>query len=305
MKLHLLHMLFAILALPCHARIELSDILKWGLARRAELPVEGYRMICTTNYTASYAWFLNGSMSSTDEGNPTVLSCTDVLIPGMPKELVMDGMAGLYPIPDLGWFVGPFTVEWDMTTYSGFGVLVNTTDPWNGPSCWAESFTPGAGGYYCGSGFGLYFYSGGFTLSRTDYPDIVTVTTNYVATGGGAVLRDTVNPDKFARLENGVFKVYEIVRTPAHWEFQGVPCFPLTNPLTPFSGPLAGYTWTTDTVGDPPYQYYSLSDEFSMRKFASGPISGVTGSLDFHRDEEPYDIVPMLYVGPSVTTNSL
>ena len=210
MKQTLLFAILALTALACHARIELSDVLKWGLARRAELPAEGYRMVCTTNVTPSYAWFLTGYMSSTDEGNPTVLNITDALIPGMPKELVLDGMAGLYPIPDTGWCVGPFTVEWDMTVYTGFGVLANTTDPWNGPSCWAEGFTPGANNYYCGSGFGYHYYAGMFSLTRTDYPDIVTVTTNYFATGGGAVLRDYLNPHKFGRLEDGTLRFYEV-----------------------------------------------------------------------------------------------
>ena len=305
MKLSLYLSLFTAAALACLAGLDYSDIVRWGLARRADLPAEGYRMICTTNYTPSFAWFLNGSLSSTDEGNPTVLNCSNVLIPGVPKDLAMDGMNNLYPIPDLGWFVGPFTVEWDMTVYTGFGVLANTTEPWNGVSCWSEGFTPAAASYTCGSAFGPYYYAGSFTLTRTDYPDIVTVTTNYVATGGGAVLRDHTNPDKFARLENGVFTVYEVVRTPAHWEFQGVACLPLTRPLTAFNGELAGYTWATETSGEPPYEFYALYDENSFRKFASGPLSGATDTLDFIRDEEPYDTVPMIYVGPSVTTNSL
>jgi len=175
----------------------------------------------------------------------------------------------------------------------------------SGPTCWSEGYMNGQTIYTCSYGLGPYYAWGSFTLTRTDNPDIVTVTTNYVATGGGAVLRDHTNPDKFARLENGVFTVYEVVRTPAHWEFQGVACLPLTRPLTAFNGELAGYTWSTETSGEPPYQFYALYDESSMRKFASGPISGATDSLDFFRDEEPYDIVPMIYVGPSVSTNSL
>jgi len=309
MKLSLYVSFFTAAALACLAGLDYSDIARWGLVRRADvaalLPAEGYRMVCTTNVAPSFAWFLNGSMSSADEGNPTVLECVDVQIPGMPKELVLDGTAGLYPIPELGWYVGPFSVEWDMNVYSGFGVLSSTTDPWNGVSCWSEGFTPGADTYTCGTGFGSGYYSGYFALTRTDYPDIVTVTTNYIAVGNGAVLRDYTNPDKFARLEDGVFKAYEVVRTPAHWEFQGEPCFPLTNPLTPFSGSLAGYTWSTETSGEPPYLFYALYDEYAVRVFASGPIDGATLSLDFLRDAEPYDTVTMLYVGASVTTNSL
>ena len=42
-----------------------------------------------------------------------------------------------------------------------------------------------------------------------------------------------------------------------------------------------------------------------MRKFATEAFTGVTTSLNFYPDFEPYDVVPMIYVGPSVTTNSL
>ena len=303
MKRNCIAFFLAAFALACLAGIDYSDIVRWGLVRRADvaalLPAESYRMVCTTNVTPSYAWHLNGSMSSTDEGNPTVLDCQNVLIPEMPKELVLSGTEGLYPIPETGWYVGPFWIEWDMTEYSGFGVLANTSDPWNGVSCWSEGFTPAAATYTCGTGFGSLFYNGYFTLTRTDYPDIVTVTTNYVAEGGGAVLRDYTNPDKFARLEDGVFTAYEVVRTPAHWEFQGTACLPLTNPLTAFDGILAGYTWVTQS------DYYELYDEYSMRQFVSDVFSGVTNTLYFTPDYEPFDPVPLIYVGPSVSTNSL
>lgn len=300
MKQSLLFTALVLTAIAGHARIELSDILKWGLARKSDQPAEGYRMICTTNSVTTWVWTLNGYMSSTDEGNPTVLSCDNQVLDGMPMNLVQDGMSGLYPIGETGFYVGPFLYD----IYGGFGVVSSNTDPLGGPSCWSEGYTPGQTSYSCSYGLGPFFYWGNFTLTRTD-TITTTVTTNFVAVGSGAVIRDYSNPDKFARLENGVFKVYEVVRTPAHWEFQGQSCFGLSNPLTPFSGNLAGYTWSTETAGDPPYLHYALYDEVSMRKFASGPISGVTGSLDFFRDEEPYDVVPMIYVGPSVTTNSL
>ena len=300
MKQTLLFTALVLAALAGSARIELSDILKWGLARKSDQPAEGYRMICTTNVVTTWVWTLNGYMSSTDEGNPTVLSCDNQVLEGMPMELVQDGMSGLYPIGETGYYVGPFLYD----IYGGFGVVSGNTDPLSGPSCWSEGYGQGSSSYSCSYGLGPYFYWGNFTLSRADTVT-TTVTTNYVAVGSGAMLRDATNPDKFARLENGVFKVYEVVRTPAHWEFQGQPCFGLSNPLTPFSGPLAGYTWATETAGDPPYLYYALYDEGNMRKFASGPFSGVTGSLDFFRDEEPYDVVPMIYLSASVVTNAL
>jgi len=300
MKRNLLALTLAAAALACLAGLDYSDIVKWGLVRRTDPPAEGYRMVCTTNVVTTWVWTLNGYMSSTDEGNPTVLSCDNQVLEGMPMELVQDGMSGLYPIGETGYFVGPFLYD----IYGGFGVVSANTDPLSGPSCWSEGYTPGQTSYSCSYGLGPYFYWGNFTLTRAD-TITTTVTTNYVALGGGAVLRDATNPDKFARLENGVFKVYEVVRTPAHWEFQGQPCFGLSNPLTPFSGNLAGYTWATETAGEPPYLYYALYDEVSTRKFASGPISGVTVSLDLFRDEDPYDVVPMIYRSASVVTNSL
>jgi hypothetical protein len=299
-KLLLLLLLTALFVWAALADVTFGDIVKWGLVRRSDLPVEGYRMVCTTNVVTTWVWTLNGYMSSTDEGNPTVLTCDNQVLEDMPMDLVQDGMSGLYPISDTGYYVGPFLYD----IYGGFGVVCGNTDPLGGPSCWSEGYTPGQTSYSCSYGLGPYFYWGNFTLTRADTVT-TTVTTNFAAVGGGAVLRDTTNPDKFARLENGVFKIYEVVRTPAHWEFQGQSCFGLSNPLTQFSGNLAGYTWSTETAGDPPYLHYALYDDVSMRKFASGPISGVTGSLDFFRDEEPYDVVPMTYVGPSVTTNSL
>ena len=300
MKLSLYVSFFTAAALACLAGLDYSDIVRWGLARRADLPAEGYRMICTTTVLTSWVWTLNGYMNSTDEGNPTVLSCDNLALEGLPMTLVQDGMSGLYPIGETGYYVGPFVYD----NYGGFGVMSGNTDPFSGPTCWSEGYMNGQPIYTCSYGLGPYCAWGSFTLTRTDTVT-TTVTTNYVATGGGALLRDHTNPDKFARLENGVFTVYEVVRTPAHWEFQGVACLPLTRPLTAFNGELAGYTWATETSGEPPYEFYALYDESSFRKFASEPISGATDTLDFIRDEEPYDTVPMIYVGPSVSTNSL
>jgi hypothetical protein len=306
MKRNLLAITLTSVALACLAGLDYSDIVKWGLLRRSDvaalLPDEGYRMLVVTNYTPSFAWTLDGYFEF-DAGNetyPTAISVSNLQIPGLPKTLVMDGMNGMVPVPEHGYIVGAFD---NGEGTSGVGVL-------NGDSQF------GSAGFYStqgvdGSGFNFTqgvanFYWGAMTLTRTDYPDIVTVTTNYFATGGGAVLRDSRNPRKSVRLVDGALLLLEEI--PAHWVFQGVPCFGLSNPLTSFSGSLAGYAWATETAGDPPYLYYALYDVGDVggtRRFASDAFSGVTASLSFYPDFEPYEVAPMMYVGPSVTTNSL
>lgn len=299
MKRNLLAITLTAVALACLAGLDYSDIVKWGLVRRSDLPAEGYRMEVVTNRTPSYAWTLNGYFEF-DAGNetyPTALSVSNLEIPGLPKTLFMDGMNGMVPVPEQGYIVGAFD---NGEGTSGVGVL-NSEDHFGSAGFYSTDSVDGAG-FNFSQGVANYYW-GGMTLTRADYPDIVTVTTNYYATGGGAVLRDSRNPRKSVRLVDGALLLLEEI--PAHWEFQGQPCFGLSNPLMPFSGNLAGYTWATETAGDPPYLYYALYDENSMRKFATEAFTGVTTSLNFYPDFEPYDVVPMIYVGPSVTTNSL
>ena len=303
MKRNLLALALAAAALACLAGLDYSDIVKWGLVRRADvaalLPSEGYRMEIVTNRTPSYVWTLNGyfDIDPGDETFPTALNVSNLEVPGLPKTLVMDGMNGMVPVPEHGYIVGAFD-NGDGT--SGVGVL-NSEDPF-GSAGYYSTESVGGSGFTFSQGVANYYW-GGMTLSRTDYPDIITLTTNYFATGGGAVLRDSRNPRKSVRLVDGALLLLEEI--PAHWEFQGQPCFGLSKPLTPFSGNLAGYTWATETAGEPPYLYYALYDEGYIRKFASDAFTGVTTSLGFYPDFEPYDVVPMIYVGPSVTTNSL
>lgn len=304
MKRNLLALALAAAALACLAGLDYSDIVKWGLLRRADvaalLPSEGYRMEIVTNRTPSYVWTLNGyfDIDPGDETFPTALSVSNLEIPGLPKTLVMDGMSGMVPVPEHGYIVGAFD---NGEGTSGVGVL-NSEDPFGSAGFYSTESVEGSG-FTFSQGVANYYW-GGMTLSRTDYPDIITLTTNYYATGGNAVLRDSRNPRKSVRLVDGALLLLEEI--PAHWEFQGQPCFGLSNPLTPFSGNLAGYTWATETAGDPPYLYYALYEyEGSSRKFATDAFTGVTTSLNFYPDFEPYDVVPMIYVGPSVTTNSL
>ncbi len=198
-------------ALSAAADVSVRDIWRWGLLRRSELPAEGYRMVVTTNVTESFTWTLNGSMSSTDEGNPTVLTCDNVQIPDLPKLLAYDGLNNVAYIPESGgWYVGLFSCVWGETAYTGFGVLGNNYEPWTAVSCWAEGSGAGGNFYEAFNGFGPGYYYGGFSLTRSDNPDIVTMTTNFIAVGGGAVLRDYVNPNKFGRLEDGVLRFYEV-----------------------------------------------------------------------------------------------
>jgi hypothetical protein len=297
-KLLVLLLFIALFVWAALADVTFGDIARWGLVRRADLPAEGYRMVCVTNYTASFMWFVSGSFDIDVEGTPQVaIDFGTTAVPGLPKTLVMDGVAGLVAIGETGYSAGAFT---DNEWYSGVGVL-QTSDPFGSAGCYSQE-NVGGSSFTCNSGIANYYY-GNVTLYRTDYPDIVTVTTNYCATGGGAVLRDSRNPRKSVRLVDGALLLLEEI--PAHWVFQGEPCFGLSNPLTAFNGPLAGYTWATETAGDPPYLYYALYDEWSARQFVSDAFGGVTTSLNFTSDVEPYDIVPMTYVGPSVTTNSL
>lgn len=299
MKRNLLVLTLAAAALACLAGLDYSDIVKWGLVRRSDLPAEGYRMVCTTNHTASFMWFVSGYFDIDVEGTPQVaIDFGTTAVPGLPKTLVMDGVAGLVAIGETGYSAGAFT---DDNWYTGVGVL-NTSDPFGSAGCYSQA-DAGGSSFSCSYGIANYYY-GSVSLYRTDYPDIVTVTTNYYATGGGAVLRDSRNPQKSVRLVDGALLLLEEI--PAHWEFQGQPCFGLSNPLTPFNGNLAGYTWATETAGEPPYLYYALyEEEGSTRKFATDAFTGVMTSLNFYPDFEPYDVVPMIYVGPSVTTNSL
>lgn len=300
------HLLFAILALPFLsglAGIEYSDIVRWGLVRRADLsallPADGYRMVCTTNESTSWVWTLNGSMTSTDEGNPTVLTCDNQVLEGMPMNLVQDGLSGLFPIGTTGYSVGPFLYD----IYGGFGVVHGSSDPLSGPSCWSEGYTAGQTVYSCSSALSPNFFGGGFTLTRADTVTI-TATTNFVAVGGGAVLRDLVNPRKFARLENGVFKVYEIVEIPSHWEFGGVDCPELTFPLTAYSGSAAGYTWST--MGES-FFYSNIYDGETIMWCTSSSVNAndpsVTNVL-FTGQSGNADRW-LIYVAPSFVTNSL
>lgn len=298
-KLLLLLLFIALFVWAALADVTFGDIVKWGLVRRSDLPADGYRMVCTTNHTASFMWFVSGYFDIDVEGAPQVaIDFGTTAVPGLPKTLVMDGIAGLVAIGETGYSAGAFT---DNSWYTGVGV-VNTSDPFGSAGCFSQADVGGSS-FSCSYGIANYYY-GSVSLTRTDYPDIVTVTTNYYATGGGVVLRDSRNPRKSVRLVDGALLLLEEI--PAHWEFQGQPCFGLSNPLTPFSGNLAGYTWATETAGDPPYLYYALYEyEGSTRKFATDAFTGVTTSLNFYPDFEPYDVVPMIYVGPSVTTNSL
>lgn len=304
MKRNLLAFSLTAATLACLAGIEYSDIVKWGLVRRSDipalLPTDGYRMTVTTNYTHSFSWILDGYMDADlgEDQYQTVLSVSNLVIPGLPWTLVMDGMNNMVPVSESGYIVGAFD---NGDGRSGVGVL-NGNDPFGSAGCYSDQDL-------AGTSFNLTlqtianYYWGALTLHRQDNPDIATVTTNYTAVGNNAVLRDFSNPRKSVRLVNGSLLLLEEI--PPHWVFQGAACFPLTNPLTPFSGSLAGYNWATESAGEPPYLYYALYDEGSTRHFASDAFSGVTNSLLFYPDFEPYEPVPMTYVGPSVTTNSL
>lgn len=298
MKQPLLFTALVLAALAGYARIELSDILKWGLARRAELPSEGYRMICTTNRTPSYAWVLNGAFDVDNGGMySTAFSASNLVIPGLPKTLVMDGMNGMVPVPDTGYMVGAFS---DGMGMSGVGLL-DGMSPFSSAGCYTPDYSTGSSFTLSYYGIGNYYY-GYVTLTRTDYPDIVTVTTNYVATGGGAVLRDYLNPRKFARLENGVFKIYEIVDVPSHWEFGGVDCPELTFPITAFSGTAAGYTWST--MGDSMFQMYIYQDMNLLWLTDTLTPDPAIRSVHFTGQNGTPDR-SLIYVSPSVVTNSL
>lgn len=300
---HLLLAILALSALACLAGLDYADILKWGLVRRQDiaalLPAEGYRAEIITNRTPSYAWVLNGYIDADlGEGPTTILSVSGLTVPGLPKTLVMDGMSGMVPVPEHGYIVGAFD---NGEGFSGVGVL-NSEDPFGSTGIYSDG-NVGGSSFDFSQGVGN-FYWGSMTLTRADYPDIITLTTNHHATGGGAVLRDSRDPRKSVRLIDGALLLLEEI--PPRWEFQGVACPGLSNPLTPFNGDLAGYTWATETAGDPPHLYYALYDAYGTRFYASGPFSGATGSLDFYPDFEPYDAVsPLIYVGPSVTTNAL
>lgn len=306
MKRNLLAITLTAVALACLAGLDYSDIVKWGLVRRSDvaalLPAEGYRAEIITNRTPSYVWRLSGYIDAVGDPDPyTVLSVTDVEIAGLAKNPAINGMSALIDIGnETGFYVGGF----EFAESAGVGVFSDLSDPLNnGYGAWTGGGGNGDNPIVMNTAFNGNTYYCQMTLVRTDNPDIVTVTTNYYATGGGAVLRDSRNPRKTVRLVDGALLLLEEI--PAHWVFQGVPCFALSNPLTSFSGNLAGYTWATETAGDPPYLYYALYDENSMRKFATDSFTGVTASLSFYPDFEPYEVVQMIYVGPSVTTNSL
>ena len=303
MKRNLIALSLAAAALACLAGLDYSDIVKWGLVRRSDLaaamPAEGYRMVVVTNYTPSFAWTLNGyfNLDAGDETYPTAIDVSNLVIPGLPRTLAMNGMSCMVPVPGYGYIVGAFD---NGEGFSGVGVL-NGDNQFGSAGFYSTQGVDGSG-FTFSQGVANYYW-GAMTLTRTDYPDIVTMTTNYYATGGGAVLRDSRNPRKSVRLVDGALLLLEEI--PPHWVFQGVACFPLTNPLTPFSGSLAGYNWVTESAGDPSYLLYGLYDEGGTRHFATDAFSGVTNSLNFYPDFEPYDVVPLIYVGPSVTTNSL
>lgn len=293
----------ALSTLACLAGLDYADILKWGLVRRSDiaalLPAEGYRAEIVTNRAPSYVWTLDGYIDADlGEGPTTILSVSGLPVPGLPKTLVMDGMSGMVPVPEHGYIVGAFD---NGEGLSGVGLL-NADDPFGSTGIYSDE-NPDAASFSLSQGVGN-FYWGSVTLTRTDHPDIITLTTNHHATGGGAVLRDSRDPRKSVRLIDGALLLLEEI--PPRWEFQGVACPALSNPLAPFNGDLAGYVWATETAGDPPYLYYALYDANGTRLYASAPFGHVTDALTFYPDFEPYDAVtPLIYVGPSVTTNSL
>ena len=299
MKRNLLAITLTAVSLVCLAGLDYSDIVKWGLVRRSDLPAEGYRMVCTTNHTASFMWFVSGSFDIDVEGTPQVaIDFGTTAVPGLPKTLVMDGVAGLVAIGETGYSAGAFT---DGNYFTGVGV-VNTMNPFGAAGCYSGADVSGSS-FSCYYGIANYYY-GYVSLYRTDYPDIVTVTTNFVAYGAGVVMRDLTNPRKFARLENGVFKVYEVADVPRHWEFGGVDCPELTFPLSVYNGTAAGYTWMS-TDGDM-FNYTVYDGEtllWSTGTSLTPNDATVTSVLLFGQNANSDR--SLIYVAPSVVTNSL
>jgi len=169
MKRYLIALSLAAAALACLAGLDYSDIVKWGLVRRSDLPAEGYRMVCTTNHTASFMWFVSGYFDIDVEGTPQVaIDFGTTAVPGLPKTLVMDGVAGLVAIGETGYSAGAFT---DNSWYTGVGV-VNTSDPFGSAGCFSQADVGGSS-FSCSYGIANYYY-GSVSLTRTDYPDIVT-----------------------------------------------------------------------------------------------------------------------------------
>ena len=278
MKRNLLAISLAAAALACLAGLDYSDIVKWGLVRRSDLaaarPADGYRIVVVTNYTPSFAWTLDGyfNFDAGDETYPTAISVSNLVIPGLPKTLAMNGMSAMVPVPGYGYIVGAFDNGGGL---SGVGVL-NGDNQFDAAGFYSTQSVDGSG-FTFSQGVANYYW-GAMTLTRTDYPDIVTMTTNYFAFGTGLVWRDMYDPCKFARLENGVVCRYHIVRIPGVWNFSGYDVSFLTQPLGMIADPdhlevfepLANLRWQVRFDGA--YRYYVFNEDEVTLLWISEPF---------------------------------